>query len=110
MKEDKKYDHGFKVPSDYFDGLDDALNVRIMEEALPDKSGFKAPDDYFNSLEDTLWNRIAEEEGKNEETTIYPHIWNNKCSMSSFCMLIIWGAGRSAWSKRTTSTCSSPRI
>ena len=64
MKEEKIPYHGasgFKVPSGYFDNLEDYLCDKVFNEekqldkiALPKKAGFKVPEAYFDHLEDAL--------------------------------------------------------
>ncbi len=61
MSKNKKYQHGFKSPDDYFDSFEDRLFSKLSEDKLPGDSGFKAPDGYFDAVEDTIMSRIAEE-------------------------------------------------
>ncbi|HAJ81737.1 MAG: hypothetical protein CMP12_03880 [Zunongwangia sp.] len=69
MKEEKIPYHGasgFKVPSGYFDNLEDHLCDKVFNEekqldkiAVPTKAGFKVPEAYFDHLEDVLVEKIA---------------------------------------------------
>jgi hypothetical protein len=52
---------GFEAPQDYFDGFEDRLMLRIMEEKLPKRAGFVVPDAYFDSVENRVIERIASE-------------------------------------------------
>ncbi|MCL6217317.1 hypothetical protein [Zunongwangia pacifica] len=68
MKEEKIPYHGasgFKVPSGYFENLEDNLCDKVCNEekqlekiALPKKAGFKVPGHYFDDLEDALVAKI----------------------------------------------------
>ncbi len=62
MKADKKYSHGFKVPSDYFDTLDEALELKMLEGELPQQHGFKISEAYFENFEDSLLGKLKAED------------------------------------------------
>lgn len=53
---------GFKVPKDYFDGIEDAILSDIKLKELAPQSGYKLPDTYFDSLEDTILNKVSAKE------------------------------------------------
>jgi hypothetical protein len=57
----KKYTTGFKVPSSYFEELDDKLLTIVSEEKLPQGTGFKVPADYFKALEEKIITKTVEE-------------------------------------------------
>ena len=59
--EDKKYNTGFKVPDQYFEGLEDRLLDTIAEDNLPKSAGFKTPEGYFETFETRLEKRLSEE-------------------------------------------------
>ena len=60
--ENEKRNKGFNLPEDYFENFEDRLELRIMEDALPDSNGFVVPEGYFNSLEDMLVVKVAASE------------------------------------------------
>ncbi|AUP80797.1 hypothetical protein [Flavivirga eckloniae] len=51
---------GFKVPDDYFSGLEDAILSDIKLKEVSDDSGFKTPEGYFDALEDTIANKVSD--------------------------------------------------
>lgn len=46
----KKHEHGFKVPSNYFDEFEEKLFNTIENQSLPKKTGFTVPEGYFDSF------------------------------------------------------------
>ncbi|MDN3593847.1 hypothetical protein [Zunongwangia endophytica] len=68
MKKEKIPYHGasgFKVPSGYFENLEDQLCDKVLSEEeqvreieLPAEAGFKVPEAYFDGLEDRLVEKI----------------------------------------------------
>lgn len=56
--------HGFSVPDDYLNNLDDEIFNKISESALPKQYDFNIPDDYFNSLEETIISKINDSNKK----------------------------------------------
>jgi hypothetical protein len=60
---------GFCTPQNYFNNLEDVINVKLYEEKFPVKNGFKAPDTYFNNIEDRFLSTILV--SKKETKVIY---------------------------------------
>lgn len=62
--ENQRYRHGFKVPEDYFDGLEGRIMQQLDEQSrsLPERSGFSVPEDYFVGLEDRILDKIENKE------------------------------------------------
>lgn len=56
-----KYTSGFKVPSAYFEALDDKLISIVSEEKFPKNSGFNIPEDYFETLEEKILSKTVQE-------------------------------------------------
>lgn len=52
-------DSGFKVPKNYFDGLEDSIMDQIILQEKVSDHGFKTPDDYFESLEDKIMEKAT---------------------------------------------------
>lgn len=46
----KKHEHGFKVPSNYFDEFEEKLFNAIENQSLPKETGFTVPEGYFDSF------------------------------------------------------------
>ena len=55
-KVDKK--HGFKVPKNYFETVEDDFFVKLNESSFPKEAGFSIPKGYFDSLEDTILTKL----------------------------------------------------
>ena len=73
MSKENKHTHGFRVPPDYFNKLEEEIGLRMLEEEVPSKSGFKIPEGYFDGMEDRLVEKIQKEKS-NESSKIVP-IW-----------------------------------
>ncbi|GAB5399861.1 MAG: hypothetical protein Aureis2KO_14460 [Aureisphaera sp.] len=58
--EDKKdtYKHGFKVPEDYFEKMEDRVFDALDIKELPEQSGFGVPEGYFDTLEDEILQKV----------------------------------------------------
>lgn len=56
---------GFKIPDNYFEGIEDAVLSQIKLKSI-EGTGFKVPEGYFESLEDTVTNKIS----KNKNTKV----------------------------------------
>ncbi|SFC11641.1 hypothetical protein SAMN04487907_102299 [Zunongwangia mangrovi] len=80
MKEEKIPYHGasgFKVPSGYFDNLEDNLFDKVFNEekqleetALPAKAGFKVPNNYFDGLDDVLVKKVETKKTEHQPKVI----------------------------------------
>ncbi|MEL0643411.1 hypothetical protein V6251_03385 [Olleya sp. Ti.3.14] len=55
---------GFKIPKDYFEGLEDAILAQATLEAHSKTSGFNVPDGYFETLENTILSKLDKPEPK----------------------------------------------
>lgn len=51
-------EHGFSVPENYFDTVEDVLFSKIIEQQLPKEDGFCVSEGYFNTVETTLFSNI----------------------------------------------------
>lgn len=74
MSKEEKHTHGFKVPEDYFQHLENDVFLKIDEERLPKETGFTSPEGYFKELEDRIMANVAQ---KNLEVKVVP-IFNRK--------------------------------
>jgi len=54
MKNKLPNNSGFKVPSSYFDTIDEKLEAKLNTKSSSNKSGFTVPTSYFNTLEDNV--------------------------------------------------------
>lgn len=61
MKNEEKYNHGFKAPDDYFESFEERIFNKLKETELPEQHGFDVPDGYFENLEERLLQNIAQE-------------------------------------------------
>jgi hypothetical protein len=50
MKE-KKNKTGLNTPEGYFEGFEERMMLKVMEDSLPGSSGFKVPEGYFEQFE-----------------------------------------------------------
>jgi len=51
-------EHGFSVPENYFESVEDVLFSKIVEQQLPKNDGFVVSEGYFDTLETTLFSNI----------------------------------------------------
>src|SRR5690625_3587100 len=61
---DKKHIHGFKVPQDYFDNLEERIMQNIAMDQLPKDTGMRVPDGYFAQLDNRVITQIQSEKKK----------------------------------------------
>ncbi|AXO79804.1 hypothetical protein DZC78_05185 [Olleya aquimaris] len=55
---------GFKIPENYFEGLEDKMLTQIHLETQSKSSGFKVPEDYFDTIEASVLSKINKPEPK----------------------------------------------
>ncbi len=55
---------GFKVPKDYFEGLEDAILNEIHLKAQVKDTGFKVPNNYFDTVETSILSKLEKPEVK----------------------------------------------
>lgn len=60
MDEKKKHKHGYKVPENYFQDMEESLFSKMAEEQLPANTGFDTPDGYFDKLEDRIMQNLQQ--------------------------------------------------
>lgn len=51
-------ENGFSTPDNYFNLIEDNIEIKIAEENLKKESGFKTPDSYFSNLEDAILTKV----------------------------------------------------
>lgn len=61
---DKKHIHGFKVPQDYFDNLEERIMQNVAMDQLPKDTGMRVPDGYFEQLENRVMAQTIKPEKK----------------------------------------------
>ncbi|MBD3889898.1 hypothetical protein [Olleya marilimosa] len=55
---------GFKLPKDYFEGLEDTILAQATLESHSKTSGFNVPDGYFETLENKILTKLDKPEPK----------------------------------------------
>lgn len=53
---------GFSLPKNYFESLDEQIDLILAEENLSNENSFSTPDNYFNALEDKIISRVTSKE------------------------------------------------
>lgn len=56
--------NGFKIPDNYFEGLEEQLMSKITSDTLPKTVGFKMPDNYLETIESDVLSKINKRETK----------------------------------------------
>ena len=94
----KKYTSGFKVPSSYFEALDDKLFSIVSEDKFPENTGFNVPEDYFETLEEKILSKtIREKESKVISIFRKKNIWYATGIAASILILLFFN-----WNKSNT--------
>lgn len=58
IKSNIKNNHGFSVPNDFFDNLEDTVMANITEQKFNQENAFSVPANYFENFEDELFSKI----------------------------------------------------
>lgn len=86
---DKKHIHGFKVPKDYFDNLEERVMQNIAMDQLPKDTGMRVPDGYFEQLEDRVMAKTITPEKKSPKV-INLNSWWKVAVAASVIGIGIW--------------------
>jgi len=62
LKSVLKKDHGFTVPKDYFDTVENQFSLKSLEKEFSNNNSFTTPDSYFTNLEDRIVSKVIVEE------------------------------------------------
>lgn len=71
----KKNIHGFQVPQDYFDTLEERIMQNVAMDKLPKETGMRVPEGYFEQLESRIANTIIKSEEKKESKLLKINTW-----------------------------------
>ncbi|MBD0832316.1 hypothetical protein [Aestuariibaculum sediminum] len=58
-KQHRKFNSGFNIPEDYFDGFEDRLFSQINLKTKANDSGFNIPENYLDDLEDRILHKVS---------------------------------------------------
>lgn len=50
--------HGFSVPTNYFDTVEDQLFANLATSEFPKETGHQIPNNYFSTVEETIFSRL----------------------------------------------------
>lgn len=56
--ENQKQSHGFSVPENYFDSVENAVFAKISESSFPKETGFSVPNNYFETVDKALYKSL----------------------------------------------------
>lgn len=87
---DKKHIHGFKVPQDYFDKLEERIMQNIAMDELPKETGMRVPDGYFEQLESRVMSKTIKPENKKSSKVISLNPWWKVAVAASIIGISIW--------------------
>src|SRR5690625_4491143 len=87
---DKKHIHGFKVPHDYFDTLEERIMQNIAMDELPKETGMRVPDGYFEQLEDRIMSHTIKPEKKKTPKVFSLNSWWKVAVAASIIGIGIW--------------------
>lgn len=89
MKHDKHI-HGFKVPQDYFDSLEERVMQKIALEELPKDTGMTVPKDYFEQLESRILANTINTETKKAPKVVTLNSWWKIAVAASVIGIGLW--------------------
>lgn len=49
---------GFSTPLDYFDNLQETIDLKLSEKSIPKENAFEVPESYFNNIEDYILSKV----------------------------------------------------
>ena len=55
-------ENGFSTPKNYFNSIEENIELKLSEDNLKKENGFKIPDSYFTDLEDTILAKVTSTE------------------------------------------------
>lgn len=87
---DKKHIHGFKVPQDYFDKLEERIMQNIAMDELPKETGMRVPNGYFEQLESRVMSKTIKPENKKSSKVINLNPWWKVAVAASIIGIGIW--------------------
>ena len=62
--------NGFSVPKNYFNAIEEKINIKLAEERFKNKSGFDVPNTYFKKFEEDLLAKVLSPSPVNETKVI----------------------------------------
>jgi hypothetical protein len=62
--------NGFSVPKNYFNAIEEEINIKLAEEHFKNKSGFDIPNTYFKEFEENLLVKVVSPSPVNETKVI----------------------------------------
>ena len=101
---DKKHIHGFKVPKDYFDNLEDRVMQNIAMDKLPKDTGMRVPDGYFEKLEDRVMLQIGTTKKKKSPKVVRLNSWWKVAIAASVVGIGIWLAPKNPTTNEISGT------
>lgn len=86
----KKHIHGFKVPLDYFDSLEERVMQKIALEDLPKDTGMTVPKGYFEQLESHIVAKTIKPETKKTSKLVRLSTWWKVVAAASVIGIGLW--------------------
>ncbi len=77
---------GFKVPTGYFETLEDSILEKVKRKSYPETSGFKVPDNYFEEF------NLETPKPEKSVNVIQLNTWTRWIAAASIIVFIIAGA------------------
>lgn len=89
---------GFTTPSNYFEELNDSIQVKMVTEKLRtavSRDGYTVPPNYFEQLQSNILARTAGKATASKQQTKIAHLWRSNVLKyaSAACFVIISGIG-----------------
>ncbi|MDG2193922.1 MAG: hypothetical protein P8K77_03525 [Polaribacter sp.] len=84
-------EHGFSVPENYLDTVDEILLSKLIEKQLPIENGFVVSEDYFDTMEASLFSNINFPKKESKVISIRKRITRYIPSAAAASVLLFFG-------------------
>lgn len=85
----KKHIHGFDVPEEYFDTLEERIMQNIAMENLPEETGMQVPENYFEQVTSRILAKTSSSKNKKVKT-IRLNPWRTVAATAAILVLGMW--------------------
>lgn len=82
---------GFSVPSNYFENLEEEINVNLVQDGFNKDIAFQVPGSYFNKLDETILKNISETEKERKVISLKNKVFKLIPYAAAACILLFVG-------------------
>lgn len=85
-----KHIHGFRVPEDYFDNLEERIMQNVSTESLPKETGMQVPEDYFEHLESRIVDHWIKSKTRRKPKLVRINTWRHVAAAACVIGFALW--------------------